>query len=432
MQYEFNGLAGQGILVGTEYERYWPFRDEPAYEKDCATWLKVLAGVATALLAGAVVGALVFLTGGLATVALGVTAVQLGVYAGAVAAGVGVAAVASTWYHDKKNGTVSSLGDYVRNAVVASAEVGAAFVGINLSLYAADLLTLMVTGGLPLILVGGNVITLGEIRLFAWLMASGISLRNLFYQLNDVGMFIFDEKPLRALTGDVIYDTEKGITEALTLQLGYLGVLNPYLYENAISNINELFVVPTPNTELVVPMDSGTAFAISGLMTLTSQQMYNTTIVAGNSVPLLTQRDFNQLSNTQLSSEGSKLHPNVPIWKQGDPAYGILKIGNQEIPLRSGAAGPGQYLKILPRGKGSGINAQIPTHVEGHVAGIMRQTGIKEAELFINKPPCATGVMCRYNLNKILPPDSMLTVHFLDENGNITTWLFKLGKQNGR
>lgn len=59
MQYEFNGLAEQGVLCGTEREKYYPFDDEPTYEKDCATWIKVVAGIDTAL----VVGALVFATG---------------------------------------------------------------------------------------------------------------------------------------------------------------------------------------------------------------------------------------------------------------------------------------------------------------------------------------------------------------------------------
>ena len=35
------------------------------------------------------------------------------------------------------------------------------------------------------------------------------------------------------------------------------------------------------------------------------------------------------------------------------------------------------------------------------------------------------GAMCRFNLNKILPNDSMLIVHFPDESGNIVTWQFE-------
>lgn len=130
-------------------------------------------------------------------------------------------------------------------------------------------------------------------------------------------------------------------------------------------------------------------------------------------------------ANDSVSEIGSKLHPNVPEWNVKDPARGIFKFGNAEVPLKSGAQGPGEFLKTLPGGPGTGLNAQIPTHVEGHVSGLMHKYGIKDAELFINKPPCATGAMCRHNLNRILPPDSKLTVHFLEPDGKITTWLFE-------
>ena len=53
---EFNGLAEQGILCGVEYEKYFPFEDEPKYQKDLPTWLKVLLGVALAALVGLAVG----------------------------------------------------------------------------------------------------------------------------------------------------------------------------------------------------------------------------------------------------------------------------------------------------------------------------------------------------------------------------------------
>lgn len=131
-------------------------------------------------------------------------------------------------------------------------------------------------------------------------------------------------------------------------------------------------------------------------------------------------------SNSPQYPTGSSVHPNVPVWHDKEPAQGILRIFDCEIPLKSGR-GPGQYLKTLPRGKGSGINAQIPDHVEGHVASIMRQTGALEAELFINKAPCDTGAMCRYNLHKILPPNSTLIVHFPDKTGKVITWKFEAG-----
>ena len=73
------------------------------------------------------------------------------------------------------------------------------------------------------------------------------------------------------------------------------------------------------------------------------------------------------------------------------------------------------------------MNAQNSTHVEGHAASIMRQEGISSAELYINKPPCNTGAMCRFNLSKILPDGSKLNVHFPDIDGNEVIWQFKSG-----
>ena len=120
-------LSSQGILAGTEYEYYKPFDDAPEYEeyKEVPKWLKVVAGVAVAAVVGLAVGALVVVTVGLAVAALGVTAVQLGMTAGVLTAGAGIAAVAATVASDKKNGTESSLGDYISNAFWASARVGA-------------------------------------------------------------------------------------------------------------------------------------------------------------------------------------------------------------------------------------------------------------------------------------------------------------------
>ena len=51
-------------------------------------------------------------------------AVKLGVIAGALTAGAGIVAVAATASSDRKNGTESSLGDYISNAFSASARVG--------------------------------------------------------------------------------------------------------------------------------------------------------------------------------------------------------------------------------------------------------------------------------------------------------------------
>ncbi|MBD5550612.1 MAG: hypothetical protein HDQ96_05465 [Lachnospiraceae bacterium] len=83
-----NGLSAQGILEGTEYESYKAFEDEPSYEAYIPTWLKVIVGAAAAVL-------------------LGVTAMQLGLAAGAVTAGVGIVAAVTTGIRDSRNGVLS-------------------------------------------------------------------------------------------------------------------------------------------------------------------------------------------------------------------------------------------------------------------------------------------------------------------------------------
>lgn len=128
LQNEYNALSSQGILAGTEYEFYHPFADAPEYEsyKEVPTWLKVIGGIAAAAVVGLAVGARVVATGGVGAVLLGVTAVQLGMAAGALTMGAGIAATLGTAVNDKKKGTESSVGDYIRNAFSASTRVGPA------------------------------------------------------------------------------------------------------------------------------------------------------------------------------------------------------------------------------------------------------------------------------------------------------------------
>jgi SCP1.201-like deaminase len=134
-------------------------------------------------------------------------------------------------------------------------------------------------------------------------------------------------------------------------------------------------------------------------------------------------------ANDVLSAVGSNVHPNVPPWKGGS-ARGVLTYDGVEIPLKSSKGNPGQWLRDnLDAGEGSGLNAIIPTHVEGHAAAIMNKYDITEgAELFLNKPPCPEGGMCRYNLNKLLPDGAVLPVHFLGDDGvTVHTWIFRAG-----
>ena len=260
LQNEYNALSSQGILAGTEYEYYKPFDDALEYEeyKEMPTWLKVVAGVAVAAVVGLAVGALVVATGGLAAAALGVTAVQLGMTAGVLTAGAGIAAVAATAASDKKNGTESSLGDYISNAFSASARVGASCIAITLGMYGAEVMTLTVSGGMGLIPVGGTVVTLPQLAGAFLLVAGTVTSQNLLFQMREVLMFCISGKEMGAPTGNWLYDSARDLTEMASMQFAVYGLMNPYTYQRPK-------ITPLPNeTGLTVPGGTGVAVVPNG------------------------------------------------------------------------------------------------------------------------------------------------------------------------
>ena len=260
LQNEYNALSSQGILAGTEYEYYKPFDDAPEYEeyKEVPTWLKAVAGVAVAAVVGLAVGALVVATGGLAAAALGVTAVQLGMTAGVLTAGAGIAAVAATAASDRKNGTESSLGDYISNAFSASARVGASCIAITLGMYGAEVMTLTVSGGLGLIPVGGTVVTLPQLAGAFLLVAGTVTSQNLLFQMREVLMFCISGKEMGAPTGNWLYDSARELTEMASMQFAVYGLMNPYTYQRPK-------ITPLPNeTGLTVPGGTGVAVVPNG------------------------------------------------------------------------------------------------------------------------------------------------------------------------
>ena len=260
LQNEYNALSSQGILAGTEYEYYKPFDDAPEYEeyKEVPTWLKVVAGVAVAAVVGLAVGALVVVTGGLAAAALGVTAVQLGMTAGVLTAGAGFVAVVATAASDKKNGTESSLGDYISNAFWASARVGGSCIAITLGMYGAEVMTMTVSGGLGLIPVGGMVVTLPQLAGAFLLVAGTVTSQNLLFQMREVLMFCISGKEMGAPTGNWLYDSARELTEMASMQFAVYGLMNPYTYQRPK-------ITPLPNeTGLTVPGGTGVAVVPNG------------------------------------------------------------------------------------------------------------------------------------------------------------------------
>ena len=260
LQNEYNALSSQGILAGTEYEYYKPFDDAPEYEeyKEVPTWLKVVAGVAVAAVVGLAVGALVVATGGLAAAALGVTAVQLEMTAGVLTAGAGIVAVAATAASDKKNGTESSLGDYIRNAFSASARVGASCIAITLGMYGAEVMTLTVSGGMGLIPVGGTVVTLSQLAGAFQLVAGIVTSQNLLFQIEEVLMFCTSGKEMGAPTGNGMHDSVRELTEMASTQFAFYGLMNPYTYQRP-----KITLLPN-ETGLTVPGGTGVAVVPNG------------------------------------------------------------------------------------------------------------------------------------------------------------------------
>ena len=148
------------------------------------------------------IGALVVATGGLAAAALGATALQLGVFAGGITAGVGIAASVATGVNDWKNGTQSPLGEYLSNSFSSSAKVGASLAILFAAPYAAEAMTYSVMMPYASVNVLGATITTGNVLTMANIFAVGATFINTAFQINDVSMFVNGQKELGAPTGN--------------------------------------------------------------------------------------------------------------------------------------------------------------------------------------------------------------------------------------
>lgn len=69
-------------------------------------------------------------------------------------------------------------------------------------------------------------------------------------------------------------------------------------------------------------------------------------------------------------------------------------------------------------------------HVEGHAAGLMRQHGIMEADLYINYVGGPCKDYCIPSVPKLLPPGAKLRVHFPKPDGTVGVGHF-IGGQPG-
>ncbi len=236
-QYEFSGFAKDGVLYGHEYEIYFPFDDAPEYSLAFPKIFTILAGAAVALLVGAVVGAAVFLAAPAAIAVAGatITALQIGAFAGAVTAGAGIIAAVVTAKDD--DGT-TTMGEYLHNSFKASAEIGAGFVALALSPYAAEMMTAMaVPSGMTMVPIFGHWISAATIESIIGCGVGGITSAYAAFQATDVNMFFFGQKELGAETGNQLYDDLNMATDMAVSQIMCFAAMNPRLYGNAKNNL---------------------------------------------------------------------------------------------------------------------------------------------------------------------------------------------------
>ena len=105
-------------------------------------------------------------------------------------------------------------------------------------------------------------------------------------------------------------------------------------------------------------------------------------------------------------SASRRLEELVPAYG-GGKVRGVLDAGGDDLrPLISGQKGPAA---AIPRGT-RGFNGITKTLVEGHAAAVMRQEGLTDATLYLNKVPCPDPTGCYNMLPRMIPPGARLRV----------------------
>jgi len=113
--------------------------------------------------------------------------------------------------------------------------------------------------------------------------------------------------------------------------------------------------------------------------------------------------------------------PAVPTGENPTIVGVLIPEGGRPIQVKSGAEGGpsgGVQRGGVPRGPGSGLDRYTFGHVEGHVAAIMRQQGIKRGVLLIEKYFCPN---CDRNFTQALPKGSRLLVVFPDSAESVSS-----------
>ena len=95
----------------------------------------------------------------------------------------------------------------------------------------------------------------------------------------------------------------------------------------------------------------------------------------------------------------------------GGKTEGVAEVGGRQHDIKSGYDGPSA---TRPNGTTPGMNWRVRSHVEAHVAAIMRNENLDRAELWINRDPCPGPTGCDAMLPRMLPSGAKLTIHLPD------------------
>ena len=108
----------------------------------------------------------------------------------------------------------------------------------------------------------------------------------------------------------------------------------------------------------------------------------------------------------RVVAENARRAPVLPPYEGGKTTGVFRASGFVDEPLVSGYSGPAAR---QPLGT-PGMNNNLRAHVEGHTAALMRQRGLQEGTLYINRVPCAGVRGCDAMLPRMLPPGARLRV----------------------
>ena len=115
------------------------------------------------------------------------------------------------------------------------------------------MLAMTLTGGAGLILIGNTVLTLPQLAGVFRLVSANFTLSNLIFRMGEVEMFCSSGKEIGAPTGNKWYDSEKELTEVVSMEFLYYGLMNPYTYSRPQ-------ITPLPDeTSLAVQGERGLA-----------------------------------------------------------------------------------------------------------------------------------------------------------------------------